>query len=165
MGTSYTLIGYSKSKVVAKGVMTVAGWSDDMPIPTLETFVAALSPYGEVWQFAHGVKHPHVGLTLSRNITEYDLQVAFANANGGNVPKSVISISGIDTAVKLNELSESAQTEVIDGIEKAASAAGTSARWALWFATYGIWVILGVLALGVLLVIVFAAKKKASNDG
>lgn len=153
-----TLIGLSKTKTVAAGTIVMAVWGSNQPVPGIDGFHAALDAYGTVSQLTYLSAH-HVNLKLGRDMTQLELQVAIARSNGG-VAANVIALTGFDTLVALEELAGDAREGFLDSIKAITSGFQGASGFALWLSRYGVYVIAGIVAVALILIIVFARRKK-----
>jgi len=158
MAVTMTRLGYSRSVKVASGSIVIAFWPAGTAVPTLEAFKAGpLSDLGPLFQISW-MAYKHVGIELLQDITELDLQVAVAAANAGNAAVTT-TWTGIETNLAFDELGQEAKDAAGEFAKNAAETLGSAARSALWFAKYGIYLILGIIALGLIAVIVLASRK------
>jgi hypothetical protein len=155
-------IGYSKTATVAKGTLVLAAWRPEVSVPGRASLEQSLAPIAsEVWDLSY-FPLPHVGITLSKDITEYELQWDIAVANGRKAAHGLMWYKGIENAIALDELGADAKKAVVDFATNTVEAIGDAAGSALWFARYGLWLILGIVLLAIIIVVVFAVRKKKS---
>jgi hypothetical protein len=153
MSVFYTQLGVSKTKKVAAGTMLVGGWGEKQSAPASDTLKAAWAPYGATWTLSY-LSYPHVGVTLSRDVTEYEITVALAKANCYVAP-GVFAVSGLETQATLEQLGSKAGQLMRDTIDDAMEGAST----ALWFARYAPWIIAGIIIIALIGIGVLATRK------
>lgn len=159
MAVTMTRLGYSRSAKVAGGSIVIAFWPAGTAVPSLEAFKAGdLADLGPLFQISW-MAYKHVGIELLQDITELELQVAIAKANAGNAAV-VTTWTGLETSLAFDELGQEAKEAAGEFAKNAAETLGSAASSALWFARYGIYLILGIIVLGIIAVIVFATRKK-----
>ena len=152
-----TVIGLSKTKVVAAGTKVMGVWGNNQPVPGIDGFHDALDDYGTVTQLTYLSAH-HVVLGLERDMTQFELQVAIARSNGGTAA-NVSAITGFDTVFAIEELAGDARQSLIDAISAVTNSFSSASKFSLWLSRYGVYVIAGVVVLALVLIVVFARRK------
>lgn len=157
MAVTGGVIGYSRSATVAAGTPIIASWPPSTSVPGLETLKESLGSVGAVWDLSWWPL-PHVGVTLSATMTELDLQVAIAKANAGKAAR-LMWYRGIESNIAFEELAGEMKEALSTAAKEAAETLGSAASSALWFARYGLYIILGIIVLGLIAVILLATRK------
>lgn len=158
MAVTAIQIGVSRSVKVAAGSAVIGEWPVEMTAPTSEALKAKLSTLGETWVstplLEAGISN--CGITLARDISEYELATAYANANAGRAAV-IAALKGdeLETAIDYEQLSAEANAT----LQKVARDGLDAARSALWWAKWMPWIIGGVLVIGAAAVVYFAVQK------